>query len=340
MGEGDGELGDDRGLLEEVPATGRPGLALPTGRDKRAWLLLGRRAVPPTSHLRPVEPPRPGKVGICCSGGGIRSAAFNLGALQALQAAPTIAAGRRLPGRGVGRLVHRGRVLHGRQASTRPAATTLTQGLRRVRPPFHPGSPEEQYLRNRARTWRPAGSASCSWSDRVLRGLVLNLLFMAVAGRARHRAGTLVYRPLYGSLADPGRSAAPSGRGRCGFAADVPEGFKFALLFLGIADRRRSTGSRCCCCGRAKDFWRRGFETWADAADRWSAAALAVVVIVIPVLADGAARLRRRTSGGQAAETASAPGLPAVGAGSFATVLAGGRSLQLRARAAEPGDGR
>ena len=45
-------------------------------------------------------------IGICCSGGGIRSAAFNLGALQALDEADVLRR-RRLPVRRVGRVVHR-----------------------------------------------------------------------------------------------------------------------------------------------------------------------------------------------------------------------------------------
>lgn len=39
----------------------------------------------PVSQLDPVVPPAAGRTGICCSGGGIRSASFNLGALQAIQ---------------------------------------------------------------------------------------------------------------------------------------------------------------------------------------------------------------------------------------------------------------
>ena len=49
------------------------------------WFLTGVRDEPAPSHLGTVEPPDEGAVGVCCSGGGIRSAAFNLGALQALQ---------------------------------------------------------------------------------------------------------------------------------------------------------------------------------------------------------------------------------------------------------------
>ena len=51
----------------------------------RAHRVPARRAAtrPVPAHRGPVKPIA--RVGICCSGGGIRSAAFNLGALQALQ---------------------------------------------------------------------------------------------------------------------------------------------------------------------------------------------------------------------------------------------------------------
>src|ERR1700689_2710152 len=38
------------------------------------------------SEPGPLLEPEPGRIGICCSGGGIRSAAYNLGALQTLEA--------------------------------------------------------------------------------------------------------------------------------------------------------------------------------------------------------------------------------------------------------------
>ena len=78
---------------------------------------------------------------------------------------------------------------------------------------------------------------------------------------------------------------------------------------------------------------RRGLETWAIRL-MLSTAALAVVLVAIPALA--AALLNYgNESGAQAAETASAPSLPAVGAGSFGTILVA-ILLQLRARASEP----
>jgi hypothetical protein len=73
----------DDGLLRVAPAS-----ALRSRGRRRsflAWLASGTHAEPRPSSMELLEDPEPGKAGICCSGGGIRSAAFNLGALQALQ---------------------------------------------------------------------------------------------------------------------------------------------------------------------------------------------------------------------------------------------------------------
>lgn len=53
-------------------------------RRLRDWLIGAEEEEQPP-HGEPVLDPVPGRIGICCSGGGIRSAAYNLGALQALQ---------------------------------------------------------------------------------------------------------------------------------------------------------------------------------------------------------------------------------------------------------------
>src|SRR2546425_1683292 len=80
----------DLGLVERVPAKRRWNASpRAAGRRERwsarwRWFVWGARPEPIPSYRETVEDSRPGKTGICCSGGGIRSAAFNLGALQVL----------------------------------------------------------------------------------------------------------------------------------------------------------------------------------------------------------------------------------------------------------------
>ena len=73
----------DTGLLGVKPVS-------PPSRGKRfkaflRWLGTGYRKEPEPSRLGVLEPFEPERLGICCSGGGLRSASFNLGALQALR---------------------------------------------------------------------------------------------------------------------------------------------------------------------------------------------------------------------------------------------------------------
>jgi hypothetical protein len=69
----------DRGLLE-LKARARSGATLPVDRDGEEHTLLGRHRPPLPSYTGLVEQAEEGKIGIACSGGGIRSAAFSLGA--------------------------------------------------------------------------------------------------------------------------------------------------------------------------------------------------------------------------------------------------------------------
>ena len=72
------------GLVNTVPAEDE-WIRHTRHRSLRRRFWFGERDEPPVSALNPVVKPARGRVGICCSGGGIRSASFNLGALQAIQ---------------------------------------------------------------------------------------------------------------------------------------------------------------------------------------------------------------------------------------------------------------
>ena len=304
----------------------------PVKRVRRGlrWFFTGIRPEPRPSHIGTVEDPDRDAVGICCSGGGIRSAAFNLGALQALEKRGVLRGARYLSAVSGGAYIAAAFCMVAKRGTK--ADDSDADAFSADRPPFHPGSPEEQYLRNRSSYLAPDGLSKLFLAYRVLLGLVFNLIFLGLALVAIGVAlGWAVYRPLYGALADPVARCAGGTGVRCRFAADVPDLFWWVLGAFGLAIL--VNGLLLLLLRPASDFVRRGLETWAIRL-MLSTAALAVVLVAIPALA--AALLNYgNESGAQAAETASAPSLPAVGAGSFGTVLVA-ILLQLRARASEP----
>jgi hypothetical protein len=313
----------DQGLLElKLPEPDKAQLR----HRRRKWFLTGWREEPPPSRLGTVEEPDRDAVGICCSGGGIRSAAFNLGALQALQQRGLLQDARYLAAVSGGSYIAASFCMVAKQ--TDPSEDSDPEAFK-DKPPYAPGSPEEQYLRNRSSYLAPDGLSKLFLAYRVLLGLVFNLLFL---GCALFALGILlawaVYRPLYGSLADPTCAAA----GNCSFASDVPNGFLLLLLILGTAIL--VNGLALLLVRPKSDFWRRGFETWANRL-MLSTAALVVVIVVIPALAEVLLNYGNADTAAEASETASAPGVPAVGAASFTTVLLA-ILLQLRSGASEP----
>src|SRR3954451_18099502 len=74
----------DHGILDAAPAAKRRRSGGDRWHDSWKAFWTGAPPEPIPSYLGTVEDPEPDKIGICCSGGGVRSAAFNLGALQAL----------------------------------------------------------------------------------------------------------------------------------------------------------------------------------------------------------------------------------------------------------------
>ena len=115
--------------------------------------------------------PDANKVGICCSGGGVRSASFNLGALQALQEAGVL-----------GKAEYLASVSGGGYTA---AAMTMVAGSGTDRvftdgcpPPFDPGSPEETYLRNRSSYLATGFTGKLRLVANLLRGLLVNVLVL------------------------------------------------------------------------------------------------------------------------------------------------------------------
>jgi hypothetical protein len=142
----------------------------PRSVRQRSWLWLrGKRSdpiVPPPGTAAPS-----GLTGVCFSGGGIRSAAYNLGALQELQASGELLQADYLSA------VSGGSYIAGAHAITGSCSPEHALG---TQPPFAHGSAEEQYLRNRTTYLFPnlSGVAVALW--RLVRGLLVNIAFVAL----------------------------------------------------------------------------------------------------------------------------------------------------------------
>jgi hypothetical protein len=183
-------LDKDSGLLIRVPAkecatqcADRPG----AGRRYR-W--YGTRPEPMPSFTGPIEGPYPERLGICCSGGGIRSAAYNLGALQSLQETDELVRATYLAAVSGGSYIAAafsmvakawepaddgGRPILGKAGHD----DSDPDALARLKP-FAPGSPEEQYLRNRSSYMAPSGSDKLYLGLRAVLGMVFNLVFLGL----------------------------------------------------------------------------------------------------------------------------------------------------------------
>jgi hypothetical protein len=99
----------------------------------------------PTSEDQP-SPAADGGWAICCSGGGIRSAVYCLGALQSLEATHFLDKTKLILGVSGGSHIAASRALvaHGLEQDTGKAGSTGA-------PPYTPGTPEEQHLLNNAK---------------------------------------------------------------------------------------------------------------------------------------------------------------------------------------------
>ncbi len=181
--------GPDTGLSDSVPALQRwkasplSGSESARARMRRRYVWSGYRPQPLPSHREPVEPPphenEPKRVGICCSGGGIRSAAFNLGALQALQRESVLRRADYLAAVSGGSYIAAAFAMV-RKASRGGADDDSDEDLIAAAPPFDRGSPEEQYLRNRCDYLAPDGISKLYLGWRVVLGLVFNVVFLAL----------------------------------------------------------------------------------------------------------------------------------------------------------------
>ena len=195
----------DLGLLQEVPALER-WVAARLGDRRERWrlrlryLASGFRKRPLPAHREPVEAPTPGRTGICCSGGGIRSAAFNLGALQALQQKGGLRSTDYLAAVSGGSYIA---AAYAMVATASPGGENDNSDAKLIedQPPFEPGSPEEQYLRNRCDYMAPDGMTKLYLVYRVVLGLIVNVVFVALPFfGVTVLLGVLLYRHSFPTL--------------------------------------------------------------------------------------------------------------------------------------------
>lgn len=278
-------LGGDRGLVERVDAKERWDASEHRSGDRRRYLLYGTRREPLPSYLGTIEDPVPGKVGICCSGGGIRSAAYNLGALQALQEEKELERATYLAAVSGGSyiaaafaMVAKSWAPGSRPEGEKKGYDDSNPDLLKECPPFARGSPEEQYLRNRSSYLAPDGMGKLYLAFRVVLGLLLNLFIVSLPlFSAALILGQVLYRPVFGQLVGDCQDKAAHG---C--AAATPEGLWIVpLVIVGVAVVAGVVGML----ARFDDRDTRLFEVWPTRLLLFGAG-IALFFVVVPVLVD------------------------------------------------------
>lgn len=272
----DRAVADDGGLRRRVPAEERREAEARIRSRLRRWLFNGDAPQPLPSHLGTVEDPEAGKLGVCCSGGGVRSAAFCLGALQALQEKSELR-----------RAAYLAAVSGGSYIAGALSMVALTGGSGNSSPalfaskkPFAPRSPEEQYVRNRASYLAPTLGEKIYLGWRVVLGLLFNLAFLIapVVGTTFVLTG-LFYAPMLSGLAGP----CEEGRGGPACGAHVPPEFwiaPVAALLVAIVFGLATLVFRW-----HKERWERFFAAWSVRA-LVLAGVLALLLLALPYLVE------------------------------------------------------
>ncbi len=244
----------DSGLYLKLPATDqyrRDRERLPARLKRR---FFGRERTPIPSYIGLLEdPPSDGdrpKVGICCSGGGIRSAAFNLGALQVLQDKGRLHDADYLAAVSGGAYIAAGLSMVAKtpdrdnedddaeKENDDSDLALFSEG----RMPFYHGSPEEQYLRNRSSYLAPGGVGLTRFVFRVGLGLLANLVVLTLALVLIAWVLATYYRHVHGPLQEHGDELAAGTRKSEVLTAAGVAGI--ALLLGGISVFLRSAADR------------------------------------------------------------------------------------------------
>lgn len=121
-------------------------------------------------RVRPARPdvaPSPERWGICCSGGGVRSASYCLGALQVLREEGFLKRATFVSG-----------VSGGSYIASAIASAVVADDKEPEKPAFAPGSPEESYLRNNSSYMAPDAAGFVVLVVRVVAGACVSMLLM------------------------------------------------------------------------------------------------------------------------------------------------------------------
>lgn len=312
---------DDSGLRRKAPAAARRA-AEKAGEDDGAhspiegfkrWLRCVPHREPVPSCTGPVEDPEPGKTGICCSGGGIRSAAFSLGALQLLEQEGQLERASYLAAVSGGSYIAAAISMVAKRQEPGSEPCDSDPELLDEVGPFAPSSPEEQYLRNRSSYLAPTLVEKIYLGWRLVLGLLFNLAFvsMPLIGGALILTG-LLYAPalpeLAGGCDDPPLGCKPD----CGL--DLPllfGGLPLLALALSAALGLVSLLAR-----SHSEERKRGWTIWSTRL-LIAAAGLALVLVAVPFLVDLVLSPGEEGSAGSVIDGAA----PRLGAGTLALLV-------------------
>jgi Patatin-like phospholipase len=313
---------DDGGLRDEAPAAARQEAA---GRPRRRWIRLifnGHRPEPLPSYLGTVEEPEPGKLGVCCSGGGIRSAAFSLGALQSLQERGELRRASYLAAVSGGSYIAAAISMVAKTGKGNSDRSLIDR-----MPAFAQGSPEEQYLRNRCSYLAPTLADKVYLGLRIFLGLLVNLVFISLPliGLALILTG-LLYAPLLPGLAGDSVS---------NYEANLPSWFW--IVPLGILGASLVFGACTLLFRWRKETWERFFATWSTRL-LFGAALFALLLVAVPYLVEW---IRDAGDVGDTAGSVASANTPQAGASAGLIALLAGVVAQLthllRSKPAEEG---